>query len=174
MSDYLLATGWLTPAERNTLHDLARDTEGTIVNIGIEYGASLHCLRAGNPVARIVGIDTIGDDKLEGNPMAEIIRGDSGKVAEKWTEPIELLFVDGDHSYTGVMRDWMWTEYIVPGGVVAWHDCYEWPPADPKSQHPAFPSVNAAVFDWFALNHHKWNELETVDSMRIFQRLKNG
>jgi predicted O-methyltransferase YrrM len=37
--------------------------------------------------------------------------------------PIDLLFIDGDHSYEGLRADWEgWSASIAPGGVVGLHD----------------------------------------------------
>ncbi|HTC23003.1 MAG TPA: class I SAM-dependent methyltransferase [Gemmatimonadales bacterium] len=40
-----------------------------------------------------------------------------------WSTLIDLLFVDGDHSWAGIDRDWRgWRRHVVPGGAVASHD----------------------------------------------------
>lgn len=37
--------------------------------------------------------------------------------------PIDLLFIDADHTYEGVKRDWeMYSPLVRPGGIVAFHD----------------------------------------------------
>lgn len=37
--------------------------------------------------------------------------------------PVDLLFIDGDHTYEGVKRDWeMYSPLVRPGGLVAFHD----------------------------------------------------
>lgn len=63
--NYKTAKGWLSENERQFLFDIAKKS-ATIINVGIEYGASLHCLRQGNASANIVAIDLIGSEKLEG------------------------------------------------------------------------------------------------------------
>jgi predicted O-methyltransferase YrrM len=36
---------------------------------------------------------------------------------------IDFLFIDGDHTYEGVKRDWeMYSPLVRPGGLVAFHD----------------------------------------------------
>ena len=53
----------------------------------------------------------------------EIIRKYSGEAAEGWDRPIDMLFIDGDHSYEGVKRDWsLFTPHVAPFGVVVFHD----------------------------------------------------
>lgn len=38
-------------------------------------------------------------------------------------QPIDLLFIDGDHTYEGVQADYeMYSRYVRPGGVIAFHD----------------------------------------------------
>lgn len=45
-----------------------------------------------------------------------------------WTQPIDLLFVDGDHSYEGAAADLInWSPHVVPGGWVLVDD-YNMPP----------------------------------------------
>jgi len=37
--------------------------------------------------------------------------------------PIDLLFIDGDHTYEGVKRDWeMYSSLVRPGGMIVFHD----------------------------------------------------
>jgi predicted O-methyltransferase YrrM len=36
---------------------------------------------------------------------------------------IDFLFIDGDHSYEGVKRDWeMYSTLVRKGGIIAFHD----------------------------------------------------
>src|SRR3954468_17193243 len=43
----------------------------------------------------------------------------SASVAERWTLPADLVFIDGDHSEIGVTKDWeLWHPFVVAGGAV--------------------------------------------------------
>jgi hypothetical protein len=57
---------------------------------------------------------------------AEIVRviGVSSEVVTKgWDKPIGLLWIDGDHRYEAVKRDFMcWEPFILRQGLVAFHD----------------------------------------------------
>jgi MMP 1-O-methyltransferase len=47
----------------------------------------------------------------------------SATVAATWRQEVDLVFVDGDHSETGVRADWdAWHGFVAPGGAVVFHD----------------------------------------------------
>ncbi|MCP4644487.1 MAG: class I SAM-dependent methyltransferase [bacterium] len=51
------------------------------------------------------------------------IRSSSREAVQNWTQPIRLLFIDGEHSYEAVKQDFdMWFPFVCPGGIVAFHD----------------------------------------------------
>lgn len=53
----------------------------------------------------------------------EIVRATSEQAAQNWTRPIDLLFIDGDHSYEGVKRDWeLFLPFLRSFGIVVFHD----------------------------------------------------
>jgi hypothetical protein len=50
----------------------------------------------------------------------------SADVARGWSQPVDLVFVDGDHSEEGCATDWdSWHGFVEPGGVVLFHDARE-------------------------------------------------
>lgn len=47
----------------------------------------------------------------------------SEDVTPNWNQPVGLLFVDGDHRYQGVKRDFdCWDRHVIVGGIVAFDD----------------------------------------------------
>jgi predicted O-methyltransferase YrrM len=47
----------------------------------------------------------------------------SAAVASRWSQPVDLVFIDGDHSEAGVRADWDgWHGFVAPGGAVLFHD----------------------------------------------------
>ncbi len=54
-----------------------------------------------------------------------------------WNDPIRLLFIDGDHAYEAVKSDFMgWERFVVPGGLVAFHDVDRWDDSQKKLDGP--------------------------------------
>jgi len=53
----------------------------------------------------------------------EIVRKTSGDAIVGWASSIDMLFIDGDHSYEGVKADWdRFLPFVRPFGVVVFHD----------------------------------------------------
>jgi cephalosporin hydroxylase len=180
--DYKTAKGWLRPEERLFLHTLARGLRPSvqpgkpnlIVNIGVEYGASLACFAQGAPKAMVLGIDIDVSKNLTNAKNIQLIESDSGQIAEVWSTeeygygPIAVLFIDGDHSYEGVKRDIEFIKYVQKGGIIIFHDCYDFD--DPTIIHRICPGVNQAVEEWLADNLDKYEEYQSVGTMRIFAK----
>lgn len=177
--DYRRAKGFLSIAERECLFEIARNVSSDVshpffLNIGVEYGASLACLRSGRPEADILGID-IDISKAVSHYGARLVESPSSQYLKefdpKWTG-MALVFVDGDHGYEGVLIDTGFANHVWMDGYIIFHDCYNWPPDSPKTIHHKCPGINKAVEEWhIAISGKIWEELEPVDSMRIFKRV---
>jgi hypothetical protein len=47
----------------------------------------------------------------------------SHEIAARWSDPVDLVFIDGDHSELGCERDWLdWSPFVPVGGRVVFHD----------------------------------------------------
>lgn len=142
----LQVEGWCRPAERHVLYELARSGPGTgeIVEIGSWKGLSTIYLAAGSKHAGREHVTTIDLHPannwatLHRNLLlagvadwATVITERSTDAARAWTgQPIRLLYLDGDHSYEQVVRDYQaWRPFVAPGGIIAFHDALEanWP-----------------------------------------------
>jgi hypothetical protein len=104
-----------------------------IVEVGAYAGGTLWAWQQLGDV-RVIGVDlpppgrpsgpTVNDDGMT------VILGDSHDpatmeqlVAHLDGEPIDMLFIDGDHTYEGVKADYeLYSPLVRPGGIVGFHD----------------------------------------------------
>jgi O-antigen biosynthesis protein len=113
-----------------------------IVDLGIDYGHSTFIFANAarkNRCGVVTGIDWFQGDSCAGArdtysivtdavrdlPLAnvEIIKGDFQEVAATWTRPIDILHIDGDHSYEAVVRDYnTWCRFVREDGIILMHD----------------------------------------------------
>lgn len=122
----------------------------TLLEIGTDRGGTL-CIfsRLAGPDSTIISLDLptesvsyrwffefIFKSFTYGKQRLHLLRGDSqsremaGAVRNIMGESkkLDLLFIDGDHSYKGVKRDFeLYSDLVRPGGVIAFHDIAEHP-----------------------------------------------
>ena len=106
---------------------------GEIVEIGTNVGKSTIALAYAQKEKNGKPIHTIDiyqhpdiEKNLTGagveNYVNRIVKA-SARAAAVWREPIELLWIDGDHACVGVKNDIkFWCRHVVEGGKVAFHD----------------------------------------------------
>lgn len=57
------------------------------------------------------------------------IIGLSEDIAPNWNKPINMLFIDGAHTYDGALADVNnYFKWLIPGGIIAMHDVMEGSP----------------------------------------------
>ncbi len=100
--------------------------DGLYVEVGVRNGRSLMFARKYSK-GTVVGID-IGHeillDKFKDCENWEFIHKASNEAVKNWTRPIDVLFIDGDHTYEGVKDDWdNFSPFVKKGGRVYFHDC---------------------------------------------------
>ena len=74
---------------------------------------------------------------------------------------IDFIFIDGDHSYEGIKRDWEdWSKKIKPGGIIALHD------TSVPAHDPAISNLGSYKFFNEAIkNDPNFKKIKTVDSL---------
>jgi predicted O-methyltransferase YrrM len=115
----------------------------TIVELGVDYGYSSFvfamALEKSNSAGKIYGIDWFqGDehasfrntfsyvnerkDKYSLNNL-EIIKGDFAETAKGWDTPIDMLHIDGYHTFDAVQSDFKnWSPFVKEDGLILFHD----------------------------------------------------
>lgn len=164
----------VTSSERECLRSLASLVtvsfkRPVIVNIGIFRCATMYCLRAGAPSARLVGVDIKPCPvSIHRDLKAEFIIADSRVCHADFKDPVHLLFIDGDHHYAVVKEDIKnWIPKVVPGGIIVFHD-YAPLPKDLR-KNSFLEGVKRAVDEWWPVG---WIRLQAPDSIAVFQRPK--
>jgi predicted O-methyltransferase YrrM len=135
--------GYLNPVEGKFLYWRAQcvPAGGLAVEVGSFKGKSSGFIAAGLPPgARLACVDTWKNDAMPYDAaddsfpefrkhtaayqaLMDAHRGTSAQVAAAWTLPIDLLFIDGDHSYEGCSEDLKaWIGFVRRDGWIAVHD----------------------------------------------------
>jgi predicted O-methyltransferase YrrM len=96
----------------------------------------------------------------------------SSVAANDWNGPIDFLFIDGDHSETGVQQDWeKWHRFVVPGGVVVFHDAATFPGGWTREDWGPVRLVDRLFRGW---SLPAWKIVQQVDSLVVVERLPDG
>lgn len=117
---------------------LSRRSTTRVVEIGVHDAGALWAwgqLTEARPESQVFGIDltdvNVRPDNVEDlSPRdVEIFYGDSAsddlvdRVTSRLSGPIDFLFIDGDHTWEGVLRDYLaWRPHVATSGVVGFHD----------------------------------------------------
>lgn len=170
---------------------------GVIVEIGTYKGGSAICLAKGTK-ARVYAVDPhqrskkfkAGPENFPKNSLpyfnknikkfgvkdkiSPIIKT-SAQAAKKWDKPINLLWLDGDHDYEAVRKDFLlWEKYLVTNGIIALHDtcrskniCPITNTYIPKLEGPA------RVVKKYLINSGRFKKIKVVDSITFTKKIKN-
>lgn len=173
--------GMVTAAEAAALSRYAAATDGKIVEVGAYRGRTTLALAAGEKDVTV--IDPFEDwvavtplypagyaysaenfDIWKANIEAagvvervQHVRQRSPEAALAWSEPIGLIFLDGDHTEAAVRADFdAWQGFVPVGGTIALHDINE-------------PGVESVVNEM--VGSGEWVMVERVDLLVFLQRV---
>ncbi len=128
---------WLNDWDiKNVYEEVSKLESGIYLEIGVAHGASLAVASlAAKPGIKVYGIDVINwqdrDEKIKKfldhfgrEPIHEFIEGESQLLARYWKNgEVDVLFIDGDHTYEGVVKDLAsWLVWLKSGGVAMFDD----------------------------------------------------
>lgn len=137
--------GWLTPDQARLLWDEARRLQpgARVLEIGSYQGRSTVVLAAAlaDSGGQVVAVDPFVDDWKYGSPVTRsrfeehlaragvaagvrLVADYSTAVRPTWTEPLDLLFVDGKHDVLTVLDDLKFAAHVRQGGRLLVHDCF--------------------------------------------------
>lgn len=109
-----------------------------IVDLGVDYGYSTFCFALPG-IGKVYGIDSFEGEEQTGERNTfdyvnekkkqlnlnniTFIEGKFDDVAKDWNIPIDILHIDGHHSYESVKNDYMtWAKFVKDDGIILLHD----------------------------------------------------
>lgn len=173
------ATTQTTTAERDCL---ARYATGRrrLVEIGVWHGVTTRRLRAAMHAQGILSaVDPFPVGRLGFSVQQHIAHREvnsiangrvvwlrtTGAVAARDHQPVDFVFIDGDHSEQGLLADWRaWSPLVEAGGIVALHDSRSTP------ERPIPDAGSVKVTSEVILRDERFTVVDTVDSLTVLQR----
>ena len=171
-----------TEAERTLLNDVAPGRK-VVVELGVFEGVSSRILRtAMDSDAELYCIDPFPPGRFGFSPQQrisemEISKSQNGSVhwlrcfsyeaVKDWSRQIDLLYMDGDHSFEGVSRDFReWMQFVVRGGLILIHTSHSSPNKPvPESCGPLRLVGEVVAYD------PAFKISASVDSMTVVEKL---
>lgn len=164
--------GWISSDEGEAIRkEVERLDPGEVyLEIGVAYGKSLSTAA----YYADEGVGIFGIDRLNWAPertkalknlgvdgRVNFIEGESQWEALSWEHgEISLLFIDGDHTYYGVIKDLLsWLPHVRPGGRIMLHDYTR-----------SSPGVMRAVNE-FIEGHDRYENIEVTGSIYAFTKI---
>lgn len=110
-----------------------------VVDLGVDYGYSLFSFSEHN-IGTVYGIDSFEGDEHAGHhgdaydtvirvieenqyKNIDVIKGYFDDVVKTWDKPIDILHIDGLHTYEAAMNDYQkWSPFLTEDGVILMHD----------------------------------------------------
>ena len=157
-----------------------------LVEIGIWHGVNTRKLReVMNTEGTIYAIDPFEPGKLGISWQKLIAHSEASKTQNGniiWLEefshqaiekfkqieaqPIDFMFIDGDHSYEGIKTDWiLWSPLVRCGGIIALHDSRSY-------EGRNIDHVGAAQYTQnVILKDERYKEIDHCDSLTVVQRV---
>ena len=116
----------------------------TTVDLGVDYGFSLYALAIPR-IGEVYGIDSFEADAHAGDhpdnynivmqfkekhkfDNVHVIKGWFQEIVKIWSKPIQILHIDGLHTYDAITDDWKhWAPFVPDNGVIIMHDVTSFP-----------------------------------------------
>lgn len=153
------------------------------VDLGVDYGYSLFCL-ANPKIGTVYGIDSFEGDIHAGHHTdahekvlqvindndyqnIKLIKGFFDDVAVTWDKPIDILHIDGLHTYDAAMNDYQtWKKFLKPDSVIIMHDTTAFKGVKKVFDEIDLPKMNfthSAGLGVLSANNELITEISTMD-----------
>jgi len=185
---------WMTTEEIQLLQKYAQLAKTQIVEIGCAFGGSTIALISAAPVdCQVLSIDPFVPDSMghwaasaaackfavttatqtlhNREPKNWLLISDfSFNVVQDWNDLIDLLFIDGDHHYEAVKKDFeQWSPYVKTGGIILIHDSRRPDNIPPHEFVTGWPGPTKLVKELEF--HTEFEIIDYVDSLTVFKKL---
>lgn len=172
-----------TLAERDVLVSFLPGAK-RIVEIGVFEGFTTHVLaESADSDAIIYGIDPFFSGRLGISWGERIARRYNGKalasgrirfvnklsteVCGEVPTPVDYVFIDGDHSISGIMADWSyWSARLAPGGIIGLHDTLLTP-----EKPPGYTLGSIEYFHHHIRHDARFELVKQQDSLSVLRKL---
>jgi hypothetical protein len=149
----------------------------TVVDLGVDYGFSTFCF-AYPKIGDVYGIDWFKGDNNAGHRDTfelvaktyltiqvtagvlniQFIKSDFDEAAKLWQKPIDILHIDGFHSYEAVSNDFeKWSKFCHKKSVILLHDTQSYPLTVGKFFNE-LKGFKYEKLDWFGLGIYTQDE----------------
>ncbi len=169
----------IRPAELEKLISYAKRAKLGIVEIGCLDGETSAIL-AKNAKVKLFSIDPLVPDSMDSNVLGSEIRirentkllknftfikDFSYNAVSSWAIAFDLIFIDGDHAYEAVKKDYEdWYPLLEPGGYIAFHDSGATRGGPERWDGPS------RLTDELIDSGEHLTYIETVESLTIFEK----
>lgn len=166
--------------EENAHAFYASQSQNIIVEIGVLNGQTTKILLE-NTRAHVYGIDPIIPDSMDKNLIGNeykindllkkysnftFIKDYSFNVIKTWSQKIDYLFIDGDHNYDAVKRDFEeWYPFVKNNGVISLHDSA----ANRKGPH-WWPGPSKLADELIFSHDSRLEYIETLKALTVFRK----
>jgi predicted O-methyltransferase YrrM len=194
LSHFLQWCVGLAPAETQTTEAeraaLSRAAKGQkcLAEIGVWHGVTTRCLlavmdaggvyyaidpyprgRLGISFQKIIAHREIATVKRGKVRWIELTSAEAADLLKhELSGRLDFLFIDGDHSYEGLQRDWMdWSPLVAESGIIALHDSRSTP------ERPLDHAGSVRFTNEKILSDSAFQKIAEVDSLTIMQRVSS-
>ncbi len=176
---------YTTDAEAILLTRYSNQSKIGIIEIGVLDGETTKCMSQGSN-APIYGIDPIIPDSMDINLIGseqlilnnmkhyskfKLYKDYSFNVVKDWNHKFDFIFIDGDHKYESVKKDFLdWFPLLDEDGYIAFHD--SGPVTSTSASFKGWPGCIQMVNEIKEGLHFKdkitW--IENIDTINVFKK----